>query len=176
MRLIPVVASAAFVVLLVEAPALAAGKKGAFLQTDTLGMNVVNYQFDTGKTTTVGDAAVLSEFVGLHYFVIDRLRVGLNFQFSEQLAPNPATGSTFRTFAILPQVGWDFWGPLFVALVITVAPWTSGTPTFDFGLQAVFGVGIPITEHFKLRPKAGPRRVTDPSQAERLRASLAACA
>ncbi|MGO9835727.1 MAG: hypothetical protein ACLP1X_16105 [Polyangiaceae bacterium] len=120
---------------LASATAWAAGNQGDFLQTDTLGMNILNHQFDTGKTSTLANEAVLSEFVGAHYYFVDRVRLGMNFQFSEQLEPAPATadGSRLRTFALLPQIGWDFWGPMFAALVVTVAPWTSGTGTFDFG-------------------------------------------
>jgi hypothetical protein len=132
------------------AGALAAGKTGDVIQTDTLGMNFVTYAFDTKKTTTVADATVLSEFTGAHYYFIDGLRAGMNLQFSEQLRPTVTTGSTFRTFALLPQLGWDFWGPMFAGLVVTVAPWTSGTPTFDFGLQALLGAGIPVSSRVKI--------------------------
>ncbi len=137
---------------LASATAWAAGNQGDFLQTDTLGMNILNHQFDTGKTSTLANEAVLSEFVGAHYYFVDRVRLGMNFQFSEQLEPAPATadGSRLRTFALLPQIGWDFWGPMFAALVVTVAPWTSGTGTFDFGLQAVLGAGIPIADCVKI--------------------------
>jgi hypothetical protein len=149
---IAAVAAASAGWLLAPTTARAAGKQGDVVQTDTLGMNLVNHAFDTDKTTTVGDAAVLSEFVGAHYFFVDRVRLGLNLQFSEQLEPAPAPkgGSRFRTFALLPQIGWDFWGPMFAALVVTVAPWTSGTSTFDFGFQAVLGAGIPIADGVKI--------------------------
>jgi hypothetical protein len=86
---------------LISADAQAAGKEGDFVETDTLGMNVVTYQYNPTptKTTTVADAGVLSEFVGLHYFFIDRVRLGMNLQFSEQLAPAPSAtdGSRFRS-------------------------------------------------------------------------------
>ncbi len=152
-RLFPALTSLGVAAGLVAAPAdsaRAAGRQGDLVQSDTLGMNLVTYQFDTGKTSTVGDAAVLTEFVGLHYYVIDRLRLGMNLQFSEQLTPAPSTGSDFRTFALLPQIGWDFWGPLFAALVVTVAPWTSGTSTFDFGFQGVFGAAVPVANRLKI--------------------------
>ena len=127
---------------------LAAPKKGEWVQSNSVGMNLVTYAFDTGKTTGVGDVAALSEFVGLHYFVIDRLRIGMNLQFSEYLT-DPAPGqSRFATFALLPQIGWHFWGPLFAAFVFTIAPWTLGganrSNNFDFGMQAVFGGGGPV--------------------------------
>jgi hypothetical protein len=99
---------------------------------------------------------VLSEFVGAHYYFVDRVRLGMNLQFSEQLAPAPGPkgGSDFRTFALLPQIGWDFWGTMFAALVVTVAPWTSGTGTFDFGLQALLGAGIPIADRVNLTSRS----------------------
>ncbi len=129
-------------------------KQGTFVQTDTLGMNMVSYNFDTGKTTGVGDVAGLSEFVGAHYFVIDRLRVGLNFQLTEYLTNTAPGQSRFATFAILPQVGLHFWGPLFVAAVFTIAPWTQGgannSNNFDLGVQLVAGAAIPIAGRVNL--------------------------
>src|SRR5581483_5146001 len=135
-------------------------KQGTFVQSDTLGMNLVSYNFDTGKTTGVGDVAGLSEFVGLHYFVIDRLRVGLNFQFTEYLTDTSPGQSRFATFALLPQIGWHFWGPLFIAAVFTIAPWTlggrpvppstTGSNNFDLGFQFVFGGAIPLAKGVSL--------------------------
>jgi len=144
----------AFVLVLVFARPALAQRRGTFVQSDTLGMNVVSYNFDTGKTTGVGDVAALSEFVGLHYFVIDRLRVGMNFQFSEYLTDTQPGQSRFATFALLPQVGWHFWGPFFAAFVFTIAPWTKGgvggDNHFDLGVQAVLGAGIPLGDRVAL--------------------------
>lgn len=127
--------------------ALAGGKRGDIVQTDTLGMNVVSYNLDTSKTTTVGDGAGLSEFVGAHYFFADGWRVGMNLQFTELLAPSPPPGGNrFSTFALLPQVGWHFYGPLFAALVFGVLPRTSGGANFDLAVQGVFGASIPISD------------------------------
>jgi hypothetical protein len=132
------------------ATASAAAKQGDFVQTDTLGMNMISYNLDTGKTTGVGDVAGLSEFVGLHYFFADRLRVGVNLQFTEYLTTPSPGQSRLATFAILPQIGWHFWGPLFGALVFTIAPWTAGganhSNNFDLGVQAVLGASIPIVD------------------------------
>ncbi len=132
-------ASAGAALLCLASSAEAAPKRGTFVQTDTLGMNLVSYNFDTGKTTTVGDVAALSEFFGVHYFFLDGLRVGLNFQFSEYLTQPKPGQRRLATFAALPQIGWHFWGPLFAALVLTLAPWTGGRPEHDLGVQAVFG-------------------------------------
>ena len=122
-----------------------ADTRGEIVETDTLGMNVVSYNASAGKTTTVADAANLSEFVGLHYYIIDHVRLGANLQFTERIAPDPASGqSRFQTLALLPQVGWNFRRPFFVALVITLAPWTGGTNTFDGGFQGVFGASFEV--------------------------------
>jgi hypothetical protein len=132
----------------------AEGKQGDFVQSDTLGLRLLNYQYNPSPTQlkTIADQGVMSEFVGLHYFFIDRVRVGMNLQFSEQLAPpvGADNGIAFRTFAFLPQIGWDFWGPMFAAFVVTLAPWSSGTSTFEFGIQGVLGVGVPIVNRVKL--------------------------
>lgn len=116
-----------------------------FLQTDNLGMNVVTYNATAGTTSTIADQQVLSEFVGLHYFIRSRVRIGMNLQFSEVLAPPPAAErSRFWTFAFLPQVGWHFWGPFTAAFILTVAPWSRGESRFLFGVQGLLGVAIPV--------------------------------
>jgi hypothetical protein len=130
--------------------ALAAGKQGDVVQTDTLGMNLVSHNIDTGKTTTVSDSAGLSEFVGAHYFFADGWRVGMNLQFTELLSTPPPMGSRFSTFALLPQVGWHFYGPLFAALVFGVLPRTSGGANFDLAVQGVFGAGVPVSDRLSI--------------------------
>jgi len=124
------------------------------VQTDTLGLRLVNYEYNPppAETKTIANQAFVSEFVGLHYFFIDRVRAGMNLQFGEQLAPpvGEDNGSAFRTFAFLPQIGWDFWGPMFAAFVVTIAPWSSGTSTFEFGVQGVLGAAIPIVDRVRL--------------------------
>lgn len=123
-----------------------ADNKGDIIQTDTLGMNVYSYNVSKSTSTNVTDAQNLSEFIGLHYYVIDHVRLGMNVQLTEQLAPTPTMGaSRFRTFALLPQVGWNFHKPFFAALVLTLAPRTSGTSTFDAGFQGVFGAGFEVS-------------------------------
>jgi hypothetical protein len=124
--------------------AMAAGSQGDVVQSDTLGMSVVSHNFDTGKTTTIANTQALSEFVGAHYFFADGWRVGMNLQLTELLsAPEPG-GSRFSTFALLPQVGWHFYGPLFAALVFAVLPRTSGGANFDLAVQGVFGASVPV--------------------------------
>jgi hypothetical protein len=132
--------------------ASAVPEKGTIVQTDTLGLNLVSYDYNSATTKTIADRVEPSEFVGIHYFILDGLRVGLNLQFTERLTPAPANGgSYFRTFAILPQVGWHFYDPFFAALVMTIAPYIDGSSSpFTFGFQGVFGAGFGITERIKV--------------------------
>ncbi len=136
---------------LLSADAEAGGKRGEFLQTDNFGMNVYSHDFTSGTTKTVGDAQNLSEFVGLHYYVVDRIRLGMNLQFTEQLAPAPAGGgSRFQTFALLPQVGWNFWDPLFTAVTFTFAPRTHGESKLDLGLQLILGASARLSDRVRV--------------------------
>ncbi len=137
------------VALVLTSAAVLAAEKGDFAQSDNLGMNMVTWNLSKGTNTTVGDAKVLSEFVGLHYYFAKDVRVGLNFQFSEQLAPDPATGGRFRTFALLPQIGWNVTGPLFVAAILTIAPRTAGGANLVLGVQALAGASFPVTERVR---------------------------
>src|SRR5438046_7431454 len=95
-----------------------------FVQSDNLGMNLWSHDFTARKTTNVTDSAALSEFVGLHYFFVRDVRVGMNLQFTELLSDPPPGGSRFKTFALLPQVGWNFYEPFFAAFIFTFAPRT----------------------------------------------------
>jgi hypothetical protein len=127
-----------------------ADTKGDWIQTDTLGMNMYSYNFDKSAATDVTDAQNLSEFVGLHYYFIDHVRVGMNLQFTERLDPDPASGtSRFQTFALLPQIGWNFYNPFFAALVVTIAPWTAGKSLFDDGFQGVLGASTKLTSRVR---------------------------
>lgn len=151
MRATPVfVAAATLMVGGLPGQAHAAPKQGDVVQTDTLGMNVVSYNMDTSKTTTVSDSAGLSEFVGAHYFFADDWRVGMNLQFTELLTTPPPGDNRFSTFALLPQVGWHFYGPLFAALVFGILPRTSGGGNLDLALQGVVGAGVPIADRVNL--------------------------
>lgn len=125
-------------------------KPGTIIQTDALGMNMVTWNLTKGTNTTVGNEQVLAEFVGAHYFVWPDVRLGLVLQFSEQLAPTVTSGSTFRTFALLPQVGWNVWGPFFVAGILTVAPFSSGEGSWTLGVQALGGAAWEISKVVKL--------------------------
>jgi hypothetical protein len=125
-------------------------RRGEIVQTDTLGMNMVSWNLDTQKTTTVANSAGLSEFVGAHYFFADRWRLGMNFQFTELLTTPSGTSDRFATFALLPQIGWHFYDPFFAAVVFTFAPRTHGTGDLDMGFQGVFGAGLRLAEGVKI--------------------------
>jgi hypothetical protein len=102
--------------------AFAAGKEADFVQTDGLA-TMISYQFETSATSpstmTIADKALLVGYVGLQYHVLDRVRLGVNVLFSEQLhaAPTPTEGSDLGTLAFLPQAGWDFFSPLYAGFV-----------------------------------------------------------
>jgi hypothetical protein len=121
-----------------------------FVQSDNLGMNMWSHDFTSHKTTTVSDSAALSQFVGLHYFFLPDVRVGMNMQFTEILSDVAPGQSRFKTFALLPQVGWNFYGPFFAAFIFTFAPRTNGHADLDMGVQGLVGAGIPLTRDVKL--------------------------
>jgi len=126
--------------------AWAAGWRGDVIQTDTVGMSMVTRDFTTHSTKTVADSANLSEFFGLHYYFVDRWRLGMNLQFTEQIAPaSPINESRFRAFAFLPQVGCNFYDPFFAALVYKIAPRTNGQAQLDMAVQGLLGVGHAIS-------------------------------
>ena len=127
----------------------AAGKRGEFIQTNSLGMNMVTRDLDQHTTRTVKDVVNLSEFVGLHGYVADRLRLGVNLQLTERLWPDPAPGSRIQRFAVLPQIGWNFCDPFFTALVFGFAPRTEGKEHLNLSLQAVLGVSLPISKRVR---------------------------
>jgi hypothetical protein len=125
----------------------AAGKKGDFLQTDTLGVSLVSRDMTAHTTRTVADAVNLSEFVGLHYYAVQRVRFGMNLQLTERLWPAPPSPqSRVQRFAFLPQVGWNFYDPFFAGLVFAFAPRSEGLPKWSMGVHVVGGVSIPVSK------------------------------
>ena len=149
---VPQCAAAAIAValLVVAGSARAAGKQGEFIQTDTLGMSLVTHDLDHGTTRTVKDVVNLSEFVGLHGYVVDRVRLGANLQLTERLWPEPPPGGRIQRFAVLPQIGWNFYDPFFTALVFGFAPRTEGKWHLNLSVQAVLGVSIPLSKRVRL--------------------------
>jgi hypothetical protein len=132
--------------------ARALGKQGDFLQTDTLGASLVSHDYETRVTKNVSQTFNLSEFIGLHYYVVDKVRIGWNLQFNERIFPVPPPHvSRFQRFAVLPQVGWNFYGPMFCALVAGVVPRVDGKEKLNLTLQGILGVSLPL---------AGPVRMS----------------
>lgn len=127
----------------------AAGKQGDFIQTDTLGVNLLSHDLRTGRTRSVRDAVNLSEFVGIHGYIVDRVRLGANLQLSERLWPEPLPGERIQRFAVLPQVGWNFYDPFFAALVFGFAPRADGKEHLTLSLQAVLGVSVPLSKRVR---------------------------
>jgi hypothetical protein len=143
-------ASAAALVLASVSASASAAEPGDVVQVDNLGMNMVTWNLSKGTHKTVADEQVLSEFVGAHVYAWKDVRLGMNVQFSEQLAPEPETGGRFRTFALLPQIGWNIHAPFFVAAIFTYAPRTNGGAHTILGVQALGGVAFPIASRVKL--------------------------
>lgn len=136
--------------LSLPAPAHAAPKKGDWLQTDSLSMLLVSRDFTTNKTSTLRKATNLSAVVGLHYYFVDRVRVGMGLQFTERLRPAPTHGaSRFQRFALMPQIGWTFYDPFYTALIFSYAPRTQGRALTDMAVYAVLGASFKLTRRMK---------------------------
>jgi hypothetical protein len=142
----------AFLVL-VFAPSIArADLQGEWIETDTLGLPLYtgtcqsfahcNYSEDD-----ITNQQNLAYFIGVHYYFKDHVRIGMNLQLTERLSPTAS--QPIRTFAFLPQIAWNFSNPFFVALTLTIAPWTSGGSNFDLGFQGVFGASTRLTDRIR---------------------------
>ncbi len=126
-----------------------AANPGDLLETNTVGMNAVTWNLSKGTNKTIADEQVLSEFVGLHVYTSKTVRFGVNFQFSEQIAPRPKTGDRFRTFGVAPQVCWNFYDPFFVAGAVNILPRTGGQANLTLGFKAIVGLSVPIVDGVK---------------------------
>ena len=112
---------------------------------------MVSRDFTTHTTKTVAEVTNLSEFVGLHYYFVDRWRFGMNVQLTEQLRPEPlANESRFRTYALLPQLGCNFYDPFYVALIYKVAPRNNGQWKLDMAVQGLLGVGFAVSRRVRV--------------------------
>lgn len=125
-----------------------AHEQGDVVQADNIGVPLYTYNFDhSGKSFSVGDKLLISEFMGGSYFVTKTIRVGMVFQFTEQFSGDVAVGSDhFTTFALLPQIGWNFYDHFSAAAIFTWAPRAAGKDTYDLGVQALLGYALPITK------------------------------
>ncbi|HYP90408.1 MAG TPA: hypothetical protein VEQ59_19685 [Polyangiaceae bacterium] len=139
--------------LLMSLPARAhaAPKQGDGLQTDSLSMLLVNRDYTAHRTTSLKDAVNLSGIVGLHYYFIDRVRIGMGLQYTERLWPNPPPGSSrWQRFAFMPQIGWSFYDPFYTALLLSYAPRTQGRAEPDLAIIGALGAAFPVTKRMKL--------------------------
>jgi hypothetical protein len=129
----------------------AAPKQGDILQTDAVSMLLVNRDFTTHTTSSLKDTINLSGVVGLHYYFVDRVRIGMGLQFTERLWPKPPAGvSRFQRFALMPQLGWSFYDPFYTALIFSYAPRTLGRSNLDMAVIGALGAALPITRRMKV--------------------------
>ena len=126
-------------------------KRGDVLQTDSLSMLLASHDYTTGKNSTLRNTLNLSGNVGLHYYFVDRVRAGMNLQFTERLWPQPPAGtSRFQRFALMPQLGWSFYDPFYTALIFSYAPRTLGGATPDMAVLVALGAAFPVSRRVKL--------------------------
>jgi hypothetical protein len=108
---------------------------------------LVHRDFTEHTTSGIADAFNLSETVGLHYYFVDRVRLGMGLQLTERITPKPERGSSrLQRVAVLPQVGWSFWDPFYTALAVSYAPRTRGRAIADVALLGVLGAGVALSE------------------------------
>ena len=149
-RLFLAVLAGSVVTVLAPRSAHALGKQGEAIQTDTLGASLFTRDFESKVSRNISKTFNLSEFVGIHAYVVDRVRVGMNLQLTERVWPDlPPGASRIQRFGLLPQVGWNFYGPLFSSLVVGVVPRTDGKAHLNLTLQAVLGASFPIAGRFR---------------------------
>ncbi len=141
-----VAVASAVACLAIGAPA-EAREAGDVVVVDNFGVPLYTHNFDTGKDVGIGDKLFITEFLGAHYFVTNTIRVGMMMQWTEQYAGELAPGADhFTTFALLPQVGWNFYDHLSAAAIFTYAARAGGKDQYDLGVQALLGYGLPITK------------------------------
>ncbi len=125
-----------------------AREAGDVIVVDNFGVPLYTHNFDTGKDVGVGDKLLVSEFLGAHYFVTQRIRLGMMFQWTEQYTGALAPGADhFTTFALLPQIGWNIYDHFSAAAIFTYSARAAGKDTYDLGVQALLGYGLPITKN-----------------------------
>ena len=119
----------------------------------SLGTNVYTHQFagegKEAKDTTLNNSFQLSAFPGVGYFVTDRLRLGLNLQFTAVVRePAKPLPSRYATFGVLPQVNYNVWGPWTVSLVPSFYFRLQGISQYGFALQGVVTYALPLADNF----------------------------
>jgi hypothetical protein len=144
-------AAIAYALLNASAVAHAGPKQGDVLQTNSLSMLLVNRDFTTARTSSIKDTVNLSAVAGLHYYFVDRVRIGMGVQLTERLWPQPVDGeSRLQRFALMPQLGFSFYDPFYAALIFSYAPRTHGRAILDLAIIPALGAAFPVTSHMKL--------------------------
>jgi hypothetical protein len=134
----------------IRTSAYGAPKKGDVLQTDSLSVLLASHDYTTNTSSSIKDTVNLSAVVGLHYYFVDRVRVGMGLQFTERLWPQPPEGSSrFQRFALMPQLGWSFADPFYTALIFSYAPRTLGRANLDMAIIGALGAALPVTRRIK---------------------------
>lgn len=134
-------------VSLLSSVANAAPRRGDGLQTDGVSASLVNRDFDEQKTTTIRRVFNLTETVGFHYYFANRVRLGIGLQMTERITPRPEPGSSrLQRVAFVPQIGWNFYEPLYAGLAFSYAPRTRGRPIPDLAVMPILGVSVPLSE------------------------------
>ena len=127
-------------------------KQGDVLQTDSVSMLLASHDYTTHTNSSLRNALNLSGNVGLHYYFVDRVRVGLSLQLTERLWPQPPAGSSrLQRFALMPQLGWSFYDPFYTALIFSYAPRTQGRALPDLAVLAALGAAL-VAHDWKDRP------------------------
>jgi hypothetical protein len=140
-------ATAAAVACTAVALDASAHEAGDVTQADNIGIPLYTHNFTTGKDITIADKLLVSEFMGAHYWLTDRLRIGMMFQLTEQFAGDLAPGSDhFQVFALLPQIGYNFYDHFQAAAIFTYAPRAGGKDQMDLGFQALVGYSFAIRQ------------------------------
>jgi hypothetical protein len=143
-----VIATTMLVGTLAYASPAVAGQPGETIVAANLGLPLYAHDLNSGKTTTIDDKVLVSEFMGAHVFVTEHLRLGMMLQWTEQYTGAVASGADrFVTFALLPQVGWVFSNRIAVAGIFTIAPIAGGKHHLDLGVQLLFGYCLPISQN-----------------------------
>jgi len=114
-------------------------------------MLLASHDYTTKTSSSIKDTVNLSGVVGLHYYFVNRVRIGMGLQFTERLWPQPPMGtSRFQRFALMPQLGWSFADPFYTALIFSYAPRTLGRANLDMAIIGALGAALPITRRMKL--------------------------
>jgi hypothetical protein len=127
--------------------AQAAPRQGEGLQTDGLSTSLVSRDFTDETSASLATAFNLSEVVGLHYYFVDRVRVGMSLQLTERVVPEPEPGSSrLQRVAFMPQLGYNFSDLFYTAVIFSYAPRTRGRAIPDLALTAVLGAGFSLAD------------------------------